>query len=192
MARDVESLLAQPRWHEERKAMRALLLRHGLTERVKWNKLCYEYDGSTVAILYGFKNDCAIGFFKGSLLDDPDSVLQSPGEHSRAMRRIHFTGVDEIVAKEALVDRYVTAAIALEQQGLRVDFEDREPLAVPDELRSALDEDAELARAFDDLTPGRQRGYVLHFSGAKQSSTRATRIQRSRARILEGKGLDDR
>lgn len=190
--RTVESLLAQENWNAERKALRALLLAHGLTECVKWNKLCYTYEQSTLAILYGFKKDCAVGFFKGSLLDDPDGVLVSPGEHSQAMRRLHFAGLEEIHAKEALINRTIAAAMAIEDQGLKVEFTEKHALDLPEELTAAFADDAPFENAFSSLTPGRQRGYILHFTGAKQAATRAARVLRCRDRILASKGLNDR
>ena len=188
---EVAHLLAQPRWNAERRALRNVARAAGLSEDVKWGKLCYSLDASKVMIIYGMKSYCAIGFFKGVLMDDPDQLLHSPGKHSQAMRQLRFSGLPDISRQEQLIERYIRNAIQVEKSGQEVSFDEKDNLVYPDELQDALDDDADLAAAFDNLTPGRQRGYVLDISAAKQSETRLRRVERHRARILSGKGLRD-
>lgn len=189
---EVESLLNQKNWQDERRRLRDILLDSGLEERVKWGKLCYAWQGSNVAIIYGMKNSCAVGFFKGSLLKDEDGLLVQPGKHSQAMRRLHFESPEEIEDGEDTIRRFIDKAIQAEKDGLEVAFTEKDNLDYPDELQDALDDDPELAEAFEELTPGRQRGWVLHFSDAKQSETRARRIEKAHSKIIGGKGWDER
>lgn len=189
---DVEKLLSKNTWQEERKKLRSLALDNGLDEAVKWGKLCYTYEGSNVVIIFGLKNYCALGFFKGSLLADDDDVLIQPGKHSQAMRQIRFTGLDEITDREDIVVRYIKKAIQAEKDGLEVDFDEKDNLVYPDELQTRMNDDPAFAEAFDKLTPGRQRGYVLHFANARQSGTRTSRIEKCRSRIMQAKGLNER
>ncbi|WP_226779252.1 YdeI/OmpD-associated family protein [Oceaniglobus trochenteri] len=189
---DVDTLLEQDNWHEERNAFRALILEHGLDETVKWGKLCYSWKGANVVIIYGMKDYCALGFFKGALLDDPSGHLVAPGENSQAMRQLRFRSLHEIDEGAALITGFLRRALKAEQDGLEVVFDAKHDLTYPEELQAALDADAGLARAFQALTPGRKRGYVLHVSQAKQAATRRSRIEKSRAKIMAGKGLADR
>lgn len=188
----IDDLLNQKNWQDERRKLRNILLDSGLEERVKWGKLCYAWEGSNVAIIYGMKNSCAVGFFKGSLLEDEDDVLVQPGKHSQAMRRLHFESLDEIEGSEDTLRRFIDRAIQTEKDGLEVEFTEKDNLDYPDELQDALDDDHELAEAFEELTPGRQRGWVLHFSDAKQSETRARRVDNARSKIIAGKGWNER
>ncbi|AXC50510.1 hypothetical protein DRW48_13215 [Paracoccus suum] len=189
---DIEKLLKQETWRAERRKLRDILLDCALEERVKWGKLCYAHEGRNVAIIYGMKNSCAVGFFKGSLLRDEDGVLVQPGKHSQAMRRLHFRSLEEIEHGEGTIRRFVDRAIQVEKDGLKVEFTEKDDLDYPDELQNALDDDLELAEAFEELTPGRQRGWMLHFSDAKQSETRARRVERARSKIIAGKGPTER
>ena len=189
---EVEDLLNQKNWQDERRRLRDMLLDSGLEERVKWGKLCYAWEGSNVAIIYGMKNTCAVGFFKGSLLEDEDGVLLQPGKHSQAMRRLHFESLVEIEGSDEIILRFIDRAIQAEKDGLEVEFTEKDKLDYPDELQDALDEDPELAEAFENLTPGRQRGWVLHFSDAKRSETRVRRIDKARSKIIAGKGWNER
>jgi uncharacterized protein YdeI (YjbR/CyaY-like superfamily) len=189
---DIEDLLEKKEWHEERKALRSLALGFGLAESVKWGKLCYSHEGSKLAIIYGMKNYCALGFFKGALLDDPENSLMAPGQHSQAMRQLRFSSLNEIKDKQAVIRHFIRSAILAEKAGLAVTFSEKDNLIYPDELQSALDHDAEFASAFDALTPGRRRGYILHFSSATQTRTRAARIEKSKRKILAGKGSNER
>jgi uncharacterized protein YdeI (YjbR/CyaY-like superfamily) len=188
----VERLLAQLNWHEERKKLRSLILDCGLEENVKWGKLCYASEGSNVVIIFALKDYFALGFFKGALIDDDRDILVRPGEHSQAMRQIRFAGLKDIVDAEDAVRDYLGKAIQAEKDGLEVDFAEKDNLSYPDELQTYLDDDQEFAAAFEALTPGRRRGYVLHISGAKKSATRMSRIEQARPRVLGGKGLNER
>lgn len=189
---EVQQLLDQKNWQEERGKLRSLVLDCGLDEEVKWGKLCYTFQGNNVVIVYGLKNYCALGFFKGSLLTDDKDVLVAPGKHSQAMRQMRFADLRDITKNESTIAAYIDKAIQAEKDGLAVDFGEKNNLVYPDELQDRLQDDSAFADAFDDLTPGRQRGYVLHFSDARQSKTRASRIERCKAKIMEGKGLNER
>lgn len=189
---EVKNLLARENWQEERKRLRALILSCGLEERVKWGKLCYAHDEANVVIIYGMKNYCALGFFKGSLLEDEDEALVQPGKHSKAMRQLRFGSIAEIEDSADLITLFIKKAVRAEMDGLEVDFSEKNNLDYPEELQDALDEDPILAEAFEELTPGRQRGYVLHISDAKQADTRTRRVEKNRPGILRGKGIHER
>ena len=192
MATTVADLLKQKDWHDERKMLRRILLDCGLEEAVKWNKLAYTHDGGNVAIIYGMAESCAIGFFKGSLLEDKEGKLVAPGKHSKAMRRLHFKSLEDIESQEKLIRKTVEEAVALQEAGEKVDFDDQEEIDPPPELVDAFDDDPDFKNAFDALTPGRQRGYLLHFTDAKKAETRARRIDKWRGAIEQGKGLHER
>lgn len=178
------------RWRGEIEALRSILLDAGLDEELKWGKPCFLFEGSNVAIIQPFKEHCALMFFKGALLEDTHGLLRSQGENTQSAMRLEFTSEDQI--EKSVVQDYVKQAIAVEKAGLKVDFEAKRELELPEELTRIFEKDRKLAKAFDALTPGRQRGYVLHFTGAKQSKTRTARIERAIPKILEGKGLHDR
>jgi uncharacterized protein YdeI (YjbR/CyaY-like superfamily) len=187
----VDTFLSEnPEWREETKKLRAIALRCGLTEELKWGKPCYSFQESNVVILQGFKGSCALLFCKGALLKDPKGLLEKPGENTQAARRIRFTDVREIVKLEPTLKAYILEAIAAEKAGLEVEFK-KSPEPVPKELQEKLDESPALKAAFSALTPGRQRAYILYFSSAKQSQTRSARVEKCRRQILEGKGLND-
>ena len=177
-------------WRGEMQRLRAILLDCGLDEEIKWGKPCFLFEGRNVAILQPFKAHCALMFFKGALLKDPHGLLRDQGQNTQSAKRLEFTGEAEI--KPAVVKSYVKQAVAVEKAGLKVDFKAKRELALPEELTRILQKDRRLAKAFHALTPGRQRGYVLHFSGAKQSQTRTARIEKCISRILAGKGMNDR
>ncbi len=180
------------KWQDETKKLRAILLDCGLGEELKWGKPCYTFEDSNLAIIQGFKDHCSLMFFKGTLLDDPDGVLVRPGENSRAQMRAEFTSVRQIDERESVLRTLIHQAKAVEKAGRKVDVGERRELELPEELTARLDGDPDLAAAFQALTPGRRRAYALYFSGAKQSKTRASRIERHVNRILAGKGLNDR
>lgn len=180
-----------PLWQTELSALRDLLLGCGLAEIYKWRGPCYCFEGRNVAILWGFKDGCTLGFFKGVLLPDPEAILLPPGENSRAVRMVKFTDLAQITAATPTLVAYTKAAIALEQSGAKVTFA-KEDLPYPEDLITALEQNPDLALAFDALTPGRRRGYLLHFNQAKTSATKQARIRKHTARILEGKGMNDR
>lgn len=188
----VEDILGRETWHEERRALRAIMCRTELEERVRWAKLTYAWNGSNVAIIQGFKDKLALAFFKGTLLDDPDRRLQSQGANSHSMMRLEFTEVAEIEKAEGAIRALVEQAIAVEEKGLEVPKSPADLPDPPEELLAAFEDDPALEDAFGSLTPGRQRGYLLHFGEAKQPGTRVDRIARHRGRIMAGKGLHDR
>ena len=189
-ARVDEFVRRAKRWRGEVEALRSILLDCGLDEELKWGKPCFLFEGSNVAIIQPFKEHCALMFFKGALLEDTHGLLRSQGENTQSAMRLELTSEDQI--EKSVVQDYVKQAIAVEKAGLTVDFEAKRELELPEELSRIFERDRKLAKAFDALTPGRQRGYVLHFTGAKQSKTRTARIERSIPKILAGKGLHDR
>jgi uncharacterized protein YdeI (YjbR/CyaY-like superfamily) len=179
-------------WRAEFEALRPVLLRAGLDEEFKWYKPCYTHDGSNVVIFQPFKELCALLFFKGALLEDPDGALQEQGENTRSALRLEFRSVAEVKAAKKTVAALVRDAIRVEQAGLSVP--ERAPTddgPYPHELDLLLDTDSTLRDAWERLTPGRRRGWLLHFNGAKQSKTRIARIDRATPRILEGFGMHD-
>lgn len=192
MDQRVESYFKEnSQWSEEMAALRILLLESGLKEQYKWRVTCYVFGGKNIALIGAFKSYCAIGFFKGSLLEDQEKVLVSQTTNVQSSRLLTFQSLSEIELKKGLIKKYITEAIEIEKAGLKVEFKKTAEFPVPDELNVLFERDAEFHQAFNSLTPGRQRGYLLHFNGAKQSSTRIDRIVKSKARILIGKGLND-
>jgi uncharacterized protein YdeI (YjbR/CyaY-like superfamily) len=183
--------MAKERWHEELEELKRIARECDLTEEVKWRQPCFTLDGRNVLILGTLKDACIASFFKGALLKDPEGLLVKPGENSRFTRYLRFTSVDEVREREPIVKAYIREAVEAERAGLTVDVGDDEP-EPPEELVERLAQDPDLAAAWDALTPGRRRGYVIHVAGAKQPATRTARIDRQRDRILEGKGLHDR
>lgn len=179
------------RWQAEMTALRNLLLECPLVEDLKWGVPCYTLDGKNVVLIHAFKEYCALLFHKGALMKDPDGVLIQQTENVQSARQIRFTSLEETQRMQNLVKSYVHEAIDVEKAGLKVIRKSVAEFAMPDEFRSALSEDDTLKSAFDALTPGRQRAYLLHFSSAKQSATRQSRIEKCRPKIMEGKGLDD-
>jgi len=179
------------RWQKEMEKLRKILLGCPLTEELKWGKPCYTFEKGNVAILYALKESCAIGFLKGALLKDPQSILIKPGENSQSGRWIKFSNIQEIARLESTLKAYIHEAIDAEKAGLKVDFKESKNLVFPVELKNAFEKKPALKTAFEALTPGRQRGYNLYFSGAKQSATRESRIEKCVPQILKGKGLQD-
>lgn len=177
-------------WQKEMKELRLIILDCGLTEEVKWGVPCYTYQGGNIFTMSALKDYCAIGFFKGVLINDIHGILEKPGENTQAARLIKFTSVDQIVEIEHQLRAYIQEAIEIEKAGLKVPMK-KNPEPVPEELQDKLDNDPIFKEAFEALTPGRQRGYVLHFSGAKQAKTRLSRIEKCTPKIFEGKGLHD-
>ena len=177
-------------WGEAFAKLRAIALDCELTEEVKWGKPCYTFEGSNIVIIQGFKEHCALMFFKGVLLDDPEDILVKPGPNTRTARRVEFTDVETIVDMESTLKAYIDEAIEVEKAGLEVELEE-EPEPIPDELQRKFDELPELEKAFEALTPGRQRAYILYFSDAKKSETRERRVEKYIDKILDGKGMRD-
>lgn len=178
-------------WREEYQALRAIALACPLTEELKWGVPCYTFQDKNVVLIHGFKQYCALLFIKGVLLSDPEGILVTQTENVQAARQVRFTGVGQIAGMAAILASYIEQAIAVERAGLAVPMKETAAFAVPEEFRSRLDADPGLRAAFGALTPGRQRAYLLHFSSARQSRTRESRIGKCLSRILEGKGLDD-
>ena len=188
----VDALLKEKsaQWQKELAALRAILLESPLTEEVKWGKPCYTFEGGNIAIIYGLKESCAIGFLKGVLLKDAAGILLKPGENSQSGRWVKFTSVEEIRKLAPTLKAYIHESVEAEKAGLRVEFK-KSPEPVARELQDKLDKNAALKKAFTALTPGRQRAYNLFVSGAKQSETRTSRVEKCMPRILSGKGLND-
>ena len=178
-------------WQKELKSLREIVLACGLTEELKWKVPCYTSDGRNVAIVSALKNHATISFFKGALLTDPHGVLEQPGENCQAARVIRFTSVNAIRQLTPVLKAYIREAIQVEQSGLKVDFKAKDELVIPAELERKLDALPALRSAWEALTPGRQRGYVLYFSAAKQAKTRESRIEKYAPSILEGRGMHD-
>ena len=179
------------KWRDEFEKLRMICLDCGLTEELKWGKPCYRYQTSNIVLIHGFKEYCALLFMKGALLRDPKGILIQQTENVQAARQIRFTNLREIVEMEPILKRYIKQAIEIEKVGLEVDYKKTSEFAVPEEFRNRLDESPALKEAFDALTPGRQRGYLLYFSAAKQSKTRDARVAKWVQQILDGKGLND-
>lgn len=180
------------KWKAEMEKLRAIMLDCQLTEELKWGKPCYMFQNSNIAIIQGFKEHCALMFFKGALLNDPNGILIKPGEDTQAGRQIRFTNVEEIFEMDTILKAYIIEAIEVEKAGLKVDFKKNTELIFPEEFQAKLDENPALKTAFAALTPGRQRAYIMHFSAPKQSKTRESRIEKCMQDILAGKGLNDR
>ena len=188
----VDEVLAKAKaWKDEMLALRAIALDSGLTEDFKWGQPCYTLDGHNVVLIHGFKEYCALLFFKGALMQDPKGILIQQTENVQAGRQIRFTSVQEIVKQKKTLQSYIRNAIEVEKSGLKVPMKKTAEFSFPEELERKMDELPALRTAFEALTPGRQRGYLLHFSSAKQASTRESRIEKCVQRILNGKGLDD-
>src|SRR5579862_2031906 len=179
------------RWREEFEKLRAIILQHELTEELRWGKPCYTFQKSNVVLMHGFKEYCALLFIKGSLLKDAHGVLVQQTENVQAGRQIRFTDVREIVEMEPVLKAYLEEAIAVEKSGVKVNFKKASEFKVPEEFQAQLDKIPALKKAFAALTPGRQKGYLLYFSAAKQSKTRELRVGKCMQQILDGKGLED-
>jgi uncharacterized protein YdeI (YjbR/CyaY-like superfamily) len=178
-------------WQTELKLLRDLVLACGLTEELKWKMPCYTLDGRNIVMVSALKECAQISFFKGALLTDSAEILEKPGENSQAARVVRFTSSKAVRQASATLKKYIGQAIQIEQAGLKVDFQAKTELVLPDELSRKLDSLPALRAAWEALTPGRQRGYVLYFSSAKQSATRESRIDKCAPRILEGLGMHD-
>jgi uncharacterized protein YdeI (YjbR/CyaY-like superfamily) len=179
------------RWSAEFAALRELCLASGLNEELKWGQACYDLNGKNVVLIHGFKDYCALLFMKGALLRDPGGILVQQTKNVQAARQIRFASLAHINREKAMVKAYISEAIAVEKSGDKVEMKSVPQFDVPREFQMRLDDDPELAAAFDALTPGRRKGYLLHFAGAKQSATRSARVEKHVPRILKGLGLDD-
>jgi uncharacterized protein YdeI (YjbR/CyaY-like superfamily) len=179
------------KWKEEINKMRSIVLDCGLTEELKWGVPCYTLQKSNIVLIHVFKEYCAFLFFKGVLLKDPKKILIRQTENVQAARHIRFTNPKEIVKLEPIIKAYIHEAIEIEKTGLKVPLKKTAEFDVPEEFQHKLTEIPALKKAFEALTPGRQRAYLFHFAQPKQSKTRESRIERSIPQIFEGKGLND-
>ncbi|CAM3643569.1 YdeI family protein [Pontibacter korlensis] len=182
----------ETKWQQEYGKLRKLVLDCGLIEELKWGVPCYTFQESNIVLIHGFKDYCALLFHKGSLLNDTNGILIQQTENVQAARQIRFTNVKEIEELGPIIKAYIYEAIKVEELGLKVDFKKAKEFNVPEEFQNKLKERPDLKAAFENLTPGRQKGYLLYFSQAKQSKTLESRIERCIPKILEGKGLNDR
>jgi uncharacterized protein YdeI (YjbR/CyaY-like superfamily) len=178
-------------WSAEFAALRQLCLASGFNEELKWGQACYDLDGRNVVLIHGFKDYCALLFMKGALLKDPKGILIQQTKNVQAARQIRFASLADINKQKAAVKAYLREAIAVEKSSVKVEMKSAAQFDVPEEFLKPLDDDPKLAEAFHALSPGRQKGYLLHFAGAKQSATRAARVEKHVPRILKGLGLDD-
>jgi uncharacterized protein YdeI (YjbR/CyaY-like superfamily) len=178
-------------WQEEYEKLREICLDCGLTEELKWGCPCYVYKGGNIVLIHGFKEYCALLFFKGVLLNDPHCILVQQTENVQVTRQIRFANLLEIVEQESIIKAYIFEAIEVEKAGLKVELKKTAEFKMAEEFQTKLDAIPALKTAFEALTPGRQRGYLLYFSQAKQSKTRAERVEKYIPQILSGKGLDD-
>ena len=180
------------KWQAEFAALRALLRDSPLTEDFKWGHPCYTVPSGNVVLIHGFKEYCALLFHKGALMKDPAGILIQQGKNSQSARQLRFTNVSEVEAQAANIKAYVLEAIEIEQAGLKVELKSADEFEVPEEFERQLNDMPALRTAFEALTPGRRRAYLMHFAGAKQSTTREARIAKCLPMIMEGKGLNDR
>jgi uncharacterized protein YdeI (YjbR/CyaY-like superfamily) len=188
----VDAFLSRAKtWQAEYEKLRKILLDCPLTEELKWGVPCYAFQNSNVVLMHGFKEYCALLFFKGALLRDPKGILIKQTANVQSARQIRFTGVREIVKLKTVLKDYVHEAIELEKAGVKVNFKKTGEFAVAEEFQNKLDKSPALKKAFHALTPGRQRAYLLHFSAAKQSKTREARVEKCTSQILKGQGLND-
>jgi uncharacterized protein YdeI (YjbR/CyaY-like superfamily) len=181
----------EKRWSAEYAALRQLCLASGLNEELKWGHACYDLNGSNVVLIHGFKNYCALLFMKGALLKDPKGILIQQTKNVQAARQLRFASLADVNKQKAAVKALIREAIAVQKSGAKVQMKSAAQFDVPQEFQKRLDDDLKLAEAFYALTPGRQKGYLLHFVGAKQSATRTARVDKHAPRILKGLGLHD-
>lgn len=188
----VEFYFNQESWQEETRLLRKIALSCGLTEELKWGTPCYLYHGSNIVLIHVFKEYCALLFFKGALLANPDGVLIQQTANVQAARQVRFTSAKEIVALEQRLRSIIFEAIEIEKAGLKVVLKKTHEFPMPEEFQNSLTANPQLKTAFEALTPGRQRAYLLHFSAPKQTQTRLSRIEKCSPQILNGKGLNDK
>jgi len=178
-------------WQKEYEKLRKIVLDCGLDEELKWGQPCYTFEGKNVVLIHGFKEYCALLFMKGALLEDPNGILIQQTENVQSARQIRFTGVKEIVKLAPAIKSYIYQAIEIERAGLKVKMKQPAEFAMAEEFAQKLKKTPALKKAFEALTPGRQRAYLLHFSTPKQSKTREARIEKAIPQIMDGKGLND-
>ena len=187
----VDFYFSKASWQKELEQLRKIVLDCGLTEELKWGCPCYSFDKSNIVLIHVFKEYCAVLFFKGALLNDASGILIQQTKNVQAARQIRFTNVKEIVKLKTILKAYIFEAIEVEKAGLKVPLKKTAEFSMPEEFKNKLNKNAALKTAFYALTPGRQRGYLLHFSAPKQSKTRESRIEKCMPQILNGKGLND-
>ncbi|MFZ1497609.1 MAG: DUF1801 domain-containing protein [Saprospiraceae bacterium] len=179
------------KWQEAYQELRDIVLSTNLTEELKWGCPCYTLDKSNVVLIHGFKDYCALLFMKGAIMKDPKQILIQQTENVQSARQIRFSSLEEIIKQKSAIKSYLKDAIAVEKSGIKVELKKTTEYKMPEEFETALNEIQDLKTAFYKLTPGRQRGYLLYFSSAKQAKTRNERIEKYIPKILEGKGIDD-
>ena len=179
------------KWQKEYEKLRTIILDCGLTEELKWGCPCYTFEDTNIVLIHGFKEYCAVLFFKGALLGDPNGILVQQTKNVQSARQVRFTNVREIVKMEKILKAYIYETIEVERTGLKVKFKKTSDFKTPDEFQKQLDKKPALKKAFDALTPGRQRQYIFYFSQPKQSKTRESRVEKYTKQILSGKGLND-
>jgi uncharacterized protein YdeI (YjbR/CyaY-like superfamily) len=179
------------KWQKEYEKLRTIILDCGLTEELKWGCPCYTFENRNIILIHGFKEYCAVLFFKGALLADPESILVQQTENVQSGRQVRFTSLAQIVKMERVLKSYVYEAIEVERAGLKVKYKKTSQFKIPEEFQIKLNKTPKLKTAFETLTPGRQRAYIFYFSQAKLSKTRTSRVEKYVKQILNGKGLDD-
>lgn len=181
----------EKKWKKEIDLLRKIILACGLEETLKWGVPCYTFENKNVVLIHVFKEYCAVLFFKGALVKDPDNILIQQTENVQAARQARLTSVEEVKKNQKALTDCIKEAIEIEKAGLKVPLKKTKEFDMPEDFKKTLDENPEIKKAFKALTPGRQRGYLLYFSSPKQSKTRVARIEKSAKAILDGKGLND-
>lgn len=179
------------KWQEAITLLRDMVLKCGLAEELKWGCPCYIFEGRNIVLIHVFRDYCALLLFKGALLQDPAGILIQQTANVQSARQLRFTGIKEIKSRAAVIKSYIYEAIEVERAGLKVPLKKTKDYAVPEEFQKRLSKSPTLKKAFEALTPGRQRGYLFYFTQAKQSKTREARVEKYIPKILEGKGLED-
>jgi uncharacterized protein YdeI (YjbR/CyaY-like superfamily) len=179
------------KWQKEYEQLRTIVLDTGLTEELKWGCPCYTFEKKNIVLIHGFKEYCAFLFFKGALVKDSKGILIRQTENVQSARQIRFTNVKEIVKMKSILRAYIYEAVEVEEAGLKVDKKTTADFTIPEEFQNKMDKKPALKKAFNALTPGRQRAYLFYFASAKQPKTREARVEKYVKQILDGKGLDD-
>ncbi len=178
------------KWVKELDTLRSIVLKTGLKEDLKWKQPCYTSNGKNIVLVSAFKEYCALSFFKGALLNDTENILITQTENSQANRQLRFTDFKQILQQEEIIKAYIVEAVKIEESGAKVEFK-KNSVDIPEELHNIFEKDSNFKDAFYSLTPGRQRGYILFFTSAKQSKTVISRIEKNRENIMAGKGLNE-
>jgi uncharacterized protein YdeI (YjbR/CyaY-like superfamily) len=181
----------EKKWHKEFELLRTIILDCDLNEELKWGQACYSFQKKNIVLIHGFKEYCALLFFKGALMSDPKKILIQQTGNVQSARQIRFTDIKEIIKLQKFLKLYIYEAVEVEESGLKVEFKKTSDFKIPEEFQNKLNKNAALKTAFNALTPGRQKGYIFYFSQPKQSKTRESRIEKTMKQILDGKGLND-